>query len=167
MTAFEFAQRAHAGSYRADGVTPYFYHPQAVALWVAFAGGDEVALSVALLHDVVEDCAVGVDELSELFGADVALPVSELSLPAGVPNRKRLQLERAPKLSPIAKLVKLADILANLSDLERSGWSADRARKYFDHLCAMRQALAGTSELLEQEFDAQAALVSAWLQHKD
>lgn len=49
-------------------------------------------------------------------------------------ERKRLQIEHAPRVSREAKLVKLADKLYNLRDLERSkpvGWTQERVETYF------------------------------------
>ena len=49
-------------------------------------------------------------------------------------ERKRLQIVHAPAASPGAKLVKLADKLYNLRDLERTtpaGWSQQRKQEYF------------------------------------
>jgi len=49
-------------------------------------------------------------------------------------ERKRLQIEHAPKCSQKAKLVKLADKLYNLRDLERASpqnWTEQRVKEYF------------------------------------
>lgn len=49
-------------------------------------------------------------------------------------ERKRLQIEHAPNISCEAKLVKLADKLYNLRDLEKSvpiGWTSERVKEYF------------------------------------
>lgn len=49
-------------------------------------------------------------------------------------ERKRLQIEHTPNVSREAKLVKLADKLYNLRDLETSvpiGWTRERVKEYF------------------------------------
>lgn len=75
----------------------------------------------ALLHDTVEDTATTLAELEERFGAAVRRVVEEVTDDKRLPKaeRKRLQIERAPTCSRRAKLVKLADKLHNLRDLNR------------------------------------------------
>ncbi|NXG75258.1 MESH1 pyrophosphohydrolase, partial [Baryphthengus martii] len=60
-------------------------------------------------------------EIEERFGAEVRRVVEEVTDDKTLPKmeRKRLQIERAPGSSPRAKLVKLADKLHNLRDLNR------------------------------------------------
>lgn len=151
--ALAIAERAHEGAFRADGVTPYLAHPMVVAAVVRAAGGDETAVAAALLHDVIEDTPVKPSDLIELVGEEVADLVVELTFPAGMPDRRRRMIERVPAMSASAKLIKLADIYCNLSDLPRAGWDADKARRYYRHLLAMRVALAGTHAVLEKAFD--------------
>ena len=153
MQAMHYARAAHIHQYRSDGKTPYLEHCRAVALFVEFGGGSEEAVAAALLHDVMEDCGVDFDGLAERFGDKVASLVSELTLVDGVPDRKQVQLRWVPLLSPDAKLIKLADILANLQDIPKASWSAQRKEKYYLHLQKMRDALAGTNPQLEAQFD--------------
>ena len=72
-------------------------------------------------------------------------------------DRKRLQIEHAPHLSRRAKLVKLADKLYNLRDLQRSvpvGWSETRVKEYFEWAAKVVAGLRGTNEALEDKLDA-------------
>lgn len=151
--ALAIAQRAHEGTFRADGRTPYIAHPMVVAAVVRAAGGGETAVAAALLHDVIEDTDMKPSELIELAGGDVADLVIELTFPNNMPDRRRRMVERVPSMSQDAKLIKLADIYCNLSDIPRAGWDPDRARRYYRHLLAMRVALAGTHAVLEKAFD--------------
>lgn len=85
----------------------------------------------AILHDTVEDTETTLEELEEHFGAEVRKIVAECSDDKSLPKqeRKRLQIEHAASASKRAKLVKLADKLYNLRDLERStpsGWTEVR-----------------------------------------
>lgn len=75
----------------------------------------------ALLHDTVEDTDTTLEELELHFGAQVRRLVEEVTDDKTLPKleRKRLQVEHAPYSSPGAKLVKLADKLYNLRDLNR------------------------------------------------
>ena len=74
-----------------------------------------------MLHDTVEDTDTTIDELESVFGPTVARIVEEVTDDKSLPKqeRKRLQVEHAPHCSQQAKLVKLADKLYNLRDLNR------------------------------------------------
>lgn len=69
----------------------------------------------------MEDTDTSLDEVERHFGAQVRRLVEEVTDDKTMPKleRKRLQVERAPHSSPGAKLVKLADKLYNLRDLNR------------------------------------------------
>ena len=69
--AYLFAHEAHQGQIRKSG-EPFIDHPLNTALYLAEMKLDSVALSAALLHDVLEDTDVGYDLLSDRFGEDVA-----------------------------------------------------------------------------------------------
>ena len=70
--AFQIAKKAHAGTRRKSG-EPYIFHPLAVAqIAVAEVGLGPIAAVCALLHDVVEDTEITLDELRMLFGDRVA-----------------------------------------------------------------------------------------------
>ena len=69
--AYRFAEAAHEGQVRKSG-EPFIEHPLNTALYLADLKLDSTALTAALLHDVMEDCDVPFDELSERFGNDVA-----------------------------------------------------------------------------------------------
>jgi (p)ppGpp synthase/HD superfamily hydrolase len=68
-------------------------------------------VSAALLHDTIEDVGVTKEELIERFGSDVAELVAEVTDDKSLPksDRKRLQVESAPKKSLRAQAIKLAD----------------------------------------------------------
>src|SRR5258706_11373309 len=69
--AFEFASRHHTGQKRASG-EPYLSHALWVANILADMQMDVVSIQTGLLHDVVEDTGVSVEEVRKLFGEDVA-----------------------------------------------------------------------------------------------
>ena len=71
-------------------------------------------------------------------------------------ERKRLQIEHAPHLSPQAKLVKLADKLYNLRDLSQEtpvGWTEQRKQDYFVWASKVVEGLRGSNAALENELD--------------
>jgi len=105
------AREAHAGQFRRDGVTPYAVHPEAVA---SRAGDDPDAVAVAWLHDVIEDTAVTADALRERgFPTQVVEAVQTLTKRDGLSYDDYLEAVAA---SPLARRVKVADMLSNLAD---------------------------------------------------
>lgn len=72
------AQENHEGQFRKSG-EPYIVHPLCVACLTAFYGGDEAMVCAALLHDVVEDTEINLDNVKKDFGEAVALLVDGLT----------------------------------------------------------------------------------------
>jgi GTP pyrophosphokinase len=70
--AYDLATEAHAGQVRQTG-DPYVTHPIAVTQILADYGLDEATLAAALMHDVVEDTDVTLDDLGEDFGPEIAM----------------------------------------------------------------------------------------------
>ena len=69
--AYQFARERHEGQMRDSG-EPYMIHPLMVAGILAEMRLDVVGMETGLLHDVVEDTSVTVDEVREKFGEEVA-----------------------------------------------------------------------------------------------
>jgi GTP pyrophosphokinase len=69
--AFRFASKYHQGQSRDSG-EPYMMHPLMVAHILADMRMDIVAMETGLLHDVVEDTSVTVDQVRKEFGEEVA-----------------------------------------------------------------------------------------------
>ena len=136
--AFDFAARVHVDQRRkGEREEPYLNHLAEVAHLVAEAtGGNDANLVIAsLLHDSIEDAGVTRAELVENFGEDVASLVAEVTDDKKLPKaeRKRLQIETAPKKSSRAKIIKIADKIANLKALATSpppDWDEARRREY-------------------------------------
>ena len=109
--AIEIAARAHAGQMDKGG-NPYILHP----LRLMLSQSDPAARIAAVLHDVVEDTPVTLDDLRQAgFAADVLTAVDALTKRAG---EGRLSAARRAAANPIARLVKLADVADNM-DLRR------------------------------------------------
>ena len=72
--AFQMADDAHGGVRRRSG-EPYICHPLAVARLLVDLGMDTESIAAALLHDVVEDTPITIEQVKGKFGADVALLV--------------------------------------------------------------------------------------------
>jgi (p)ppGpp synthase/HD superfamily hydrolase len=109
------ARRAHAGQYRRDKRTPYLTHVERVVARLRAQGvTDEETLATAWLHDVIED-GVFVWRTLELAKVPdcVIETVMVLTKPLGKPYQDYITVVSA---NPTARLVKIADILDNLSD---------------------------------------------------
>ena len=161
IKAADFAALKHRRQRRKDAeASPYINHPLALARVLKLEAGvsDVEVLVAAILHDTVEDTETTTEELAREFGPKVAAIVAEVtddkSLPK--PDRKRLQVERAPHSSPQAKLVKLADKICNLRDVSAAPpahWPLERRRGYFEWAKAVIDGLRGTHPELERLFD--------------
>src|SRR6202020_1119900 len=98
---------------------------------------DVLGLMAALLHDTIEDTDTTAEELKAHFGSSVAHIVAEVTDDKNLKKaeRKRQQIVHASSISTSAKLVKLADKICNLRDMNASppaDWTVDRKREYFD-----------------------------------
>ncbi|XP_074151290.1 guanosine-3',5'-bis(diphosphate) 3'-pyrophosphohydrolase MESH1 [Sminthopsis crassicaudata] len=157
LEAADFAARKHSTQRRKDPEeTPYINHPIGVARILTYEAGitDIAVLQAALLHDTVEDTNTTLEEVEEHFGAEVRRIVDEVTDNKELPKleRKRLQVENASQSSRAAKLVKLADKLYNLRDLNRrtpKGWSEQRVQEYFEWAAQVVKGLQGTSPQME------------------
>jgi len=161
IKAIDFAAHKHRRQRRKDAeASPYINHPLALARVLKLeAGVDDVdVLVAAILHDTVEDTETTTEELAREFGPAIAAIVAEVtddkSLPK--PERKRLQVERAPGSSQQAKFVKLADKICNLRDVTDSPpahWPLERRRAYFEWAREVIDGIRGTHPALERLFD--------------
>ncbi|REJ37683.1 MAG: phosphohydrolase [Bacillota bacterium] len=117
--AVEFAIRAHGGQTRKGKDVPYITHPLAVALSLARAGCAEDVVIAGLLHDVVEDTSVTLEEVRDHFGPAVAEIVAACSEDKRLPweERKARMLETLTHAPLAVKLVACADKLHNIRDL--------------------------------------------------
>lgn len=156
-----FAAIKHRDQRRKDPEkTPYINHPIGVANILAEEGDvtDLEVLMAAILHDTVEDTETTLEEIEENFGEEIRKIVDEVTDDKNLPKmeRKRLQIEHAKQATPKAKLVKLADKLYNLRDLQRNipeGWTKERCDEYFVWAKKVVDNLRGTNKNLEKELD--------------
>ena len=165
IAAAVFAAERHRDQRRKDaGASPYINHPLALADILINEGGvnDAAVIAAALLHDTVEDTQTTLAELTERFGPMIAGFVAEVSddKTLSKAERKRLQVVHAAHASPAAKLVKLADKIANLRDLAASppaDWSAQRKADYSTWAAEVVAEVRGINPALQAAFDAAAA----------
>ncbi len=127
--AYALARQAHEGQKRKSG-EDYITHPVAVAAILADLGMDADTLAAALLHDVVEDTGVTLDDIREEFGEEIASlvdGVTKLHIVDQLPRtRERRDRENAESLRKMflamindvrVVLIKLADRLHNMRTL--------------------------------------------------
>jgi RelA/SpoT family (p)ppGpp synthetase len=114
--AFEFGALAHTGQTRASG-QPYISHPVAVAAIIAELRLDVESICAAILHDVIEDTPMGVEDIRKEFGEDVANIVDGVSKldQLSFTNRGEAQVESFRKMM-LAMIEDIRVILVKLSD---------------------------------------------------
>jgi len=123
--AFFYAEKAHHEQKRRTG-EPYITHPAHVAKILISLGMDNESIIAALLHDVVEDTDVTLDELKREFSEDVAMLVDGVTKIGKIPysSREEVQAENLRKLLMAMShdirviIIKLADRLHNLRTIE-------------------------------------------------
>lgn len=112
--AILFATRAHEGQKDFQGL-PYVLHPLRVMNRVRRAGGDETAMIVALLHDVLEDTDVSRGSIRAAFGDVITDSVVALTRPRGVDYTGYITLISNNRNRELTVMVKLADLSENLA----------------------------------------------------
>lgn len=123
--AYYFSRQAHKGQLRQSG-EEYIMHPLAVALILSDLGLDIISIAAALLHDVVEDTDITMEDIEETFGCEIALLVEGVTKLTRISfkSREERQAENLRKMFlAMAKdirviLIKLADRLHNMRTLE-------------------------------------------------
>lgn len=123
--AYETAEKAHGEQLRVSG-EPYIIHPLNVASILVGLGMDTETIVAALLHDVVEDTPVTLEEVSHDFGQEVALLVDGVTKLGRIPfsSREEQQAENIRKmLLAMAQdvrviIIKLADRLHNMRTID-------------------------------------------------
>ncbi|MGA4952969.1 RelA/SpoT family protein [Streptomyces lydicamycinicus] len=120
--AYLLAESSHRGQLRKSG-EPYITHPLAVTLILAELGAETTTLTASLLHDTVEDTEVTLDQVRELFGAEVCYLVD------GVTKLEKVDYGAAAEPETFRKMlvatgndvrvmsIKLADRLHNMRTL--------------------------------------------------
>src|SRR5689334_3993847 len=126
--AFDFAELHHRGQSRRSG-EEFVNHPWAVAQICAELHLDEQTIAAALLHDVVEDTDVELDELRAEFGPEITILVEGVTKLTRTTFQSREQSEAENYRKMIVAmaqdvrviLIKLADRLHNLRTIEYLG----------------------------------------------
>lgn len=136
VQALRFAARAHGDQKTPHGM-PYVVHLTCVANEVCTALQHEsehdmgYAVQCALLHDVVEDTPVTVEQVAATFGEAVAAGVSALSKDPALPKPEQMpdSVRRILEQPVEVAIVKLGDRITNLG-APPVRWSAERVAQY-------------------------------------
>ncbi len=175
VNAAHFAAQRHVNQRRKGAAgEPYINHLTEVAMLLAAAtgGSDPTLVAAGFLHDTLEDTPTEYEELASLFGTDVADVVAAVTDDKRLPKaeRKRLQVEHAPKKSVRARCLKLADKTSNLRSLATSPpahWEISRKLEYIEWAEAVVAGCRGLNPQLEHLFDAAAAEAREAIQPAD
>jgi guanosine-3',5'-bis(diphosphate) 3'-pyrophosphohydrolase len=169
LCAAAFAARKHRLQKRKDAdASPYINHPIEVAAILASDGGvtDVMTLAAAVLHDTLEDTETTPAELAREFGPAIRDLVQEMTDDRRLPKaiRKAVQVAGAPHLSARAKLIRIADKIANVRDVTHhppAHWDIARRREYLDWTAQVIAGCRGASAALETLYDR--VLQEAWV----
>ncbi len=123
--AYRLAERMHGDQRRVSGV-PYILHPTSVACIIVDLGMDTDSVVAALLHDVVEDTPVTLEEVEAQFGKDVAHLVDGVTKISKIAytekeerqaeNVRKMLIAMADDIRVI--IIKLADRLHNMRTID-------------------------------------------------
>ncbi|MBQ6386603.1 MAG: bifunctional (p)ppGpp synthetase/guanosine-3',5'-bis(diphosphate) 3'-pyrophosphohydrolase [Lachnospiraceae bacterium] len=149
--ACKVAEKAHDGQLRKSG-EPYIIHPLCVGIILADLEMDKETIAAGILHDVVEDTTMSVEEIREEFGDDVALLVDGVTKLGQVDykvEKVEIQAENLRKMFlAMAKdirviIIKLADRLHNMRTLEymRREKQLEKASETMDIYAPLAQRL--------------------------
>jgi len=155
--ALEMADHVHEGQTRnGSGGMAYIHHPVAVAELLAEHGYGEEVVAAALLHDVVENSEIGVDQLSSRFGRPVSQLVEALSDDESIQpyeHRKNEHRRRVVEAGADALAIYAADKLSNIRVLRRTYASEGEAvAEDFEVSLDIKEGVwAADLEMLHQE----------------
>jgi GTP diphosphokinase / guanosine-3',5'-bis(diphosphate) 3'-diphosphatase len=123
--AYQLAESSHRDQKRLSG-SPYISHPVAVACILVELGMDSESVAAGLLHDVVEDTPIGLDQIKKDFGDEIAGLIDGVTKLGRIPYSSR-EVQQAENLRKMliamsedirVIIVKLADRLHNMRTIE-------------------------------------------------
>ncbi len=132
--ARSFAKRKHLGQLRKNGKTTTFSHLKDVVRNLKkMKVTDEEIICAAWLHDTIEDTDTDYDSIKDRFGKNIAEIVVSVTKDNRLAKKQRevKYVKDLKTSSAKAKLVKIADILANVNDAPNAGRNAQWEKQQF------------------------------------
>lgn len=118
--ALQIASMTHENQYRKRSRIPYITHPVAVGMILMKEGYDEEMIAAGILHDTVEDTALSLSDIENLFGPRIAEIVKGCSEPdksLSWEERKKHTIEYLKTAPPEIRAVACADKLHNIRSI--------------------------------------------------
>ena len=123
--AYRLAEKAHGDQKRLSG-EPYIIHPLNVAAILAELGMDSESIAAGLLHDVVEDTSIDLQQIKKVFGEEISNLIDGVTKLGRIPysSREEQQAENIRKMLIAMSedirviIIKLADRLHNMRTIE-------------------------------------------------
>ena len=124
--AYRTAEEAHKGQLRKYTFDPYIIHPLAVAKIVQSVTDDANWICAALLHDVVEDCDLTIEDIDQMFAfpiSNLVLGMTEFTIKTDGNRKFRKELDRRylGRQSSGVHTIKLADLIHNSESIIEHG----------------------------------------------
>ena len=167
LKALNYAAAAH-GEQKTPKDLPYLTHLTSVAMEMMHScikgelkeEDTDFAITVALLHDTLEDTSVSFDDLMNDFDEKVASAVDALTKDETIENKKHQMSESINRLLTqdyIVQSVKLADRITNLQEPPKS-WDSKKIYAYYEEskfiLSCLKNANIYLSKRLEDKINA-------------
>lgn len=169
--AIEIAVKAHDGMRRKKSETPYILHPLEAAVIVSTMTSDQNVIAAAILHDVVEDTNVTIEEIEETFGKrvkDLVISETEDKMPH-IPASESWRIRKEESLALLEKtedidilILWMGDKLSNMRSIYRDWkiegdamWqnfnqkNVDEQAWYYKTIVKLTERLSHTSAWLE------------------
>jgi len=173
--AIKFAAARHAEKNQLipGSNLPYVVHLSNVAMEIFIAYQNlpdfklDFAITLALLHDTLEDTSTTFSDLSREFGIDVARGVSALTKNKDLPKQIRMadSLNRIMILPKEVGVVKLADRITNLQKPPDT-WDTPKKEKYRIEAIQILQALKGSNSYLEKRLSEKITEYEKYIKEK-
>ncbi len=165
LKALNFAAKAHGEQKTPKGL-PYLVHLTAVAMEVMHACLEskmdqektDKAITVAFLHDILEDTDLSYDEIYTQFGIDVAEAVEALSKDENLPKKEQMadSINKILSQPYEIQMIKLADRITNLQE-PPSSWDSQKILNYHKEakfiLSCLKNSNAYLSKRLEEKIN--------------
>lgn len=170
IKAYKFAAAAHHSQTITGTTLPYTTHlafvcMELIAAFRAEPGHDEeVGVSCALLHDVIEDTDITYEQIKGEFGQAVADGVLALTKNEALPKAEKMadSLHRIQQQPPVIWMIKLSDRITNLHRPTPPHWTDEKIIAYGDEARDILEALGSASPFLAARLQQKIMAYKEW-----